>query len=238
MTGVCVRDLPPDLRGLVIATARSAPGPLEAAGLRLELDRPPSATGSAAYLALADRDLAIRTSPVRNAADLAETLAAPAALAALWTCCGDIATLVCVLDAWDRAFADTGLWPAHVYLAGDAATAELVRIAGAELDPAAVTVALGDLHAAELLYRFPVARRFRPAFGPDEQCRLNGWGRSLAARLAADPHARPPAAWAPAIDAHVAVYHDAYAGHLAGLADRSAASPWAAALALPIPVVI
>jgi hypothetical protein len=152
--------------------------------------------------------------------------------------------LVAALASWDRAFRDAGLLAGNVYLASDAAGLDLLAAAGARCRLSAGTLAavLHDLYGLELIYRFPVALKFRSEYGPDRQFRLNCWGRRLAAQLRADG---PVAAGAPAVDAALdgllARHHDRYARHVALLheaAEGDGGRSWASAAALPVGVLL
>ena len=84
------------------------------------------------------------------------------------------------LDAVDRCFRESGLWPGNIYLAGAEALYGLALTHGRHrwLFRGPETV-LRELAALELVYLFPVAGKFRSgAYDGQIQYRLNGWGRA------------------------------------------------------------
>ncbi len=99
----------------------------------------------------------------------------------------DLSLAVIALDATDRCFRDSGLWQGNIYLAGTGALSRVLELAGIGeggcREPLAV---VRELAALELAYLFPIAGKFRAGqYDGQVQYRLNGWGRSLAERLAA-----------------------------------------------------
>ncbi len=99
----------------------------------------------------------------------------------------DLSLAVIALDAADRCFRESGLWSGNIYLAGASALSRVLALIAVEpddyRDPLSV---MRELAALELAYLFPIAGKFRAGeYDGQVQFRLNGWGRSLAARLAA-----------------------------------------------------
>ncbi|MFJ4744423.1 hypothetical protein [Streptomyces sp. NPDC088775] len=89
--------------------------------------------------------------------------------------------LVSTLALWDEVVREAGVYASNIYLASERSVAGLLRTAHAIAppSPAELTESLEQLHAMELLYRFPVAYKFRGGHGAERQCRINGWGRLL-----------------------------------------------------------
>ena len=88
--------------------------------------------------------------------------------------------LVVVLALWDEVVRAEGVYAGNIYLASEGSVAALMEVALGSAPPApALDELLEQLHAMEMLYRFPVAYKFRGAHGRERQCRINGWGRLL-----------------------------------------------------------
>ncbi|MGH3867154.1 MAG: hypothetical protein ACRDQ4_13620 [Pseudonocardiaceae bacterium] len=114
--------------------------------------------------------------------------------------------LMCLLALWDEVIRQQDVYRGNIYLASDDAVASLVQVAGGEA-PGDLGELLEQLHNLELLYRFPVAFKFRGTHGPERQCRANGWGRLLY-RLMAATDAGPQwiEPWRERLTAHVRQY--------------------------------
>ncbi len=100
----------------------------------------------------------------------------------------DLAAAVIAMDAVDRCFRDTELWSGNIYLAGAGTLRVVLDLAGEcpDLLPRGPEAVLRELAALEIAYLFPVAGKFRAGtYDGQIQYRLNGWGRTLAARLTA-----------------------------------------------------
>jgi hypothetical protein len=100
----------------------------------------------------------------------------------------DLAAAVIAMDAVDRCFRDAELWPNNIYLAGTGTLRVVLDMAGddPELLSRGPEAVLRELAALELAYLFPVAGKFcAGTYDGQIQYRLNGWGRTLADRLAA-----------------------------------------------------
>ncbi|MEU3523163.1 hypothetical protein AB0E62_04730 [Streptomyces sp. NPDC038707] len=97
--------------------------------------------------------------------------------------------LVGTLAVWDEVVRAGGVYGGNIYLASEHSVAALLRTAHDAEPPTADRLAelLEQLHALELLYRFPVAYKFRGKHGLERQCRINGWGRLLFRLLDAAP---------------------------------------------------
>lgn len=86
--------------------------------------------------------------------------------------------VVRALALWDEVVREQGIFPGNIYLASEQSVANLLAVVGAPT-PEDLAELLESLHALELLYRFPVAYKFRGEYTEARQCRLNGWGRLL-----------------------------------------------------------
>jgi hypothetical protein len=195
------------------------------------------------YLRYADRETIIVAEGVDESADLEVCLAKVIREISGSGAFNDLDTAVVALDAVDRCFRESGLWPGNIYLAG----AEALRLAldlmgGTPLFRGPET-ALRELAALELVYLFPVAGKFRSgAYDGQIQYRLNGWGRALATRLtAASAGAAQASAYQWELSAHLAREHQRYSSFLSQL-DVSrqdyAGNRLDDALTLPIPVLV
>ncbi|WP_144762253.1 hypothetical protein [Curtobacterium sp. 9128] len=228
---VPLREVRPDLRILTLD---------EVDGVDLLL---PDRDGSAAALRLrsfSDPDARLETD--QSGDDLVAELEArwaapPAEDSPLYA----VAQLVIALDAFDSACRDSGVFVGNVYLASEAAVDAVLGVA--ELTRRADDLAelLTALQFAELMYRFPVAYKFRGTHSVERQCRLNGWGRLLAERLATLEWSRQISRDArDAVRSHVASHADAYARHLSACLtarDDGEGHEWERALELPVPVL-
>jgi hypothetical protein len=100
--------------------------------------------------------------------------------------------LVTTLALWDEEVRNQDIYSGNIYLASEGSVARLLGItSGLPPAPERLDELLEQLHALELLYRFPVAFKFRGEHGPERQCRVNGWGRLLL-RLFGRLEAEPP----------------------------------------------
>lgn len=130
--------------------------------------------------------LAPRHEPVRRAADL----------------------VLLSLHAFDGVLYRSAHRPYRFYVHGDASIEHLLALAG--LGGAAHTEALCLLTLAQLIYRFPCARKFDIADAAAKQLRINSWGRDYCERVAVpryrDEHARLAAAASGYIEARRAIY--------------------------------
>ena len=144
--------------------------------------------------------------------------------------------------AWDSLLRERQVFPSSVYFASSAAVAQLARVVEPELNGPTlvddVDALLGSLFTAELVYRFPVALKFRGRFGPERQVRLNCWGRRLAARIADEPnHHTRAAIVGDRLRLHFEHFESAYRSHMRDIAQADALPPgaaWESATALPI----
>jgi hypothetical protein len=196
------------------------------------------------YLRYADRDAVIVVDGIDGADELETRLAEHIRTTAEAGALDDLSTAVIALDAVDRCFRESGLWPANIYLAGAGTLAAVLHLAQVpefvHRKPEAV---LRELAALELAYLFPVAGKFRSGgYDSQVQYRLNGWGRALAARLTAG---RAGAAHSRVlrlkIGRHLATDGWRYASFLGGLdvaRQHYHRNLLEAALALPIPVLV
>jgi hypothetical protein len=244
MLRVCAAAIAPDLRfGVARALADSAPLVLaggvgiRAEGCLLTLPTVP------VYLRYADRDAVIVADGVESLSELEPCLGEQIGVVAESGGLDAIGEAVIALDAVDRCFRESGLWPGNIYLAGIGALTvvmDLVRVAEhACREP---EVVLRELAALELAYLFPIAGKFRSGvYDGQVQYRLNGWGRALAERLTASHFGAPRAAvYRQAVSRRLADHCDRYVSFLAGLdvaRQHCGGDQLEAALALPIPVL-
>ena len=138
------------------------------------------------YLRYADRETILVADGVERLPDLEACLTRVFREMRRMRLLDDLARPSSSLDAVDRCFRESGLWPGNIYLAG----AEALRLALDLMGDAPLfrgpEKVLRELAALELVYLFPVAGKFRSgAYDGQIQYRLNGWGRALAARLTA-----------------------------------------------------
>ncbi len=168
-----IRDLPPHLR-LLAWPAINGRGPLEGVHVSLPAvpsDDPPS-------VACYSRSVRVEfDAAFQGASGPGALLTAPASAAAL----AEPLRLVSTLALWDEVVREAGVYGGNIYLASEKSVGQLLRTAHAIAPPSPAELAesLEQLHAMELLYRFPVAYKFRGAHGAERQCRINGWGRLL-----------------------------------------------------------
>jgi hypothetical protein len=195
------------------------------------------------YLRFADREMILVAEGVDEPAELEVCLARVIREISGCGSFNDLDAAVVALDAVDRCFRESGLWPGNIYLAG----AEALRLALDLMGDAPVfrgpETALRELAALELVYLFPVAAKFRSgAYDGQIQYRLNGWGRALAARLtAAQAGAAQASAYRRELGAHLAREYQRYASFLSGLdlaRQDYAGNRLEEALTLPIPVLV
>ncbi|MGW4443890.1 hypothetical protein [Streptomyces sp. NPDC004682] len=236
LSTTALRDLPPHLRLLAWPALNRRPG-LPGVAVRAPAELAAAAPSLACYSGEVGITLPAHT--VRPEA----LLTAPPATTAL----AEPLRLVSTLALWDEVVRESGVYPGNIYLASERSVALLLSTAhpdgGESPRPVPLPELLEQLHALELLYRFPVAYKFRGAHGRERQCRINGWGRLLFRLLAAAPGDPYGIAAARArLSGHVAAYRDAYRrGVDAARAaeDGSGERIWAGIHAeQPIPVLI
>ncbi|MFI9411922.1 hypothetical protein [Nocardia gamkensis] len=157
---------------------------------------------------------------------------------------GAAVQVVLALALWDDEFTASGLFPGNVYLASEEAGLRLLNLCGIAASvrhPSALNGVLRELFSAELIYRFPVALKFRGRFGTERQFRLNCWGRQLAARVVRHPgNAVLAARLRDDIREHLTEYYEQYRKHMALLSDLSAhpaGAAWLSATGLPVGVL-
>ncbi len=181
---VKLHDLPPYLRAALLSCVRhDAHLQLGVEGsVRLAEPR----QDRAPYLVTWDRHVVLTTAEP-GADGLAEMLEAYIAAGGIRREAADLFVLVVLLAAWDDAIRELGLYSGRVYLASEDAVGRLFDVAGADRpDPEQLHDLLLEAQSLELIYRFPVAYKFRRTYGFENQCRLNGWGRRLARRAIQD----------------------------------------------------
>ena len=241
-TEIALCDLPPYLRAAALPWIRAdALRELDNVGA-MSLARPRGERP--VYLTAFDRDVRLLVPAGTTSQLLNEALERFIADGSLRREAADLVSLVVLLAAWDDLIRELGLYPGRVYLASEQAVGELLRLVGAGLSGSdALHRLLLEAQALDLLYRFPVAYKFRRAYGVENQCRLNGWGRRLAQRTLADPVcAALHEQWREAIRAHLRNHERLYAEHILHVASQGlAAAPadsWSLARSLPVPILL
>jgi hypothetical protein len=86
--------------------------------------------------------------------------------------------LISALVIWDESIRQQDVFRGHVYLASDYSVEVLLRTSDCA-PPTDLAALLDQLQNLELVYRFPVALKFRGRYSLERQCRANGWGRLL-----------------------------------------------------------
>lgn len=152
-----------------------------------------------------------------------------------------IASVVLAAAALDDLARELGIFTGNVYLASERAVLALLTRSGLPVAEDRMFDVLDLLQNAELLYRFPVAYKFRGTHEVDRQCRVNGWGRILARTMIRS-------SWAAELDAsirtclraHLAENAVIYSEHLQSClyaTDDGSSDLWDSASRLPIPVL-
>jgi hypothetical protein len=232
--------LPPYLRAALMSSIRrDSPLDLDGGGsvglADPRAERPP-------YLVAWNRDAMLTVEPDANA--LTKALEEHLAHGGLRREATDLFVLVALFSVWDDVIRELGLYPGRVYLASEQAARHLFGFAGAEIpSPAALQDLLVEAQSLELIYRFPVAFKFRRAYGVENQCRLNGWGRRLARRATVDPQsAELRNAWQANLRDHALEHFDAYGRHIEYVASKglaiAPADSFTLATQLPIPILL
>jgi hypothetical protein len=149
--------------------------------------------------------------------------------------------IVGCMAVWDETLRALSIFTGNAYFASEEAVGALLATAGVE-NVGSVPDHLEDLQAFELLYRFPVAYKFRGEYGAERQCRLNGWGRLLYRHLIeAGSAGLPTASWRAAVKCHLEAYRESYRLALeraTHAVDDTSGHIWDVAQALPIPVLV
>jgi hypothetical protein len=197
------------------------------------------------YLRYAHREVVLVSDGVGSLGELELRLGERIHALAGSGCWGDLGTAVIALDAVDRCFRVTGLWPGNIYLAGPGTLRVVLDLAekDAGLLPRGAEPVLRELAALELAYLFPVAGKFREGtYDGQIQYRLNGWGRALARRLTAGKSGAARAEqYQQAITQHVSHEQQRYRSFLGELdvgRQDYHGNKLDSALALPIPVLV
>jgi ATP phosphoribosyltransferase len=239
---VRLHELPPYLRaGLLACVREGGPRPIEGVG---PVEVPRRDDGDPVYITVWDRELELSIPPGVDARRLQEALEAHLAGGGLRRDAPDLFTLVVLLALWDDLIREVGLYTGRVYMASEEATRSLLPLAGVDAPPPEqFTQLLLEAQALELMYRFPVAYKFRRSYGLENQCRLNGWGRRLARRaLKHDASRRESEEWRERLRRHLEQHADAYRHHIEhvgseGLATAPADS-WTLSARLPVPILL
>ena len=150
-------------------------------------------------------------------------------------------SIIAILALWDEVVRRGGIYAGNIYLASEAAVSQLLTIGG--FVPAQDIVCLLDwLTAFELLYRFPVAYKFRQGYGSERQCRLNGWGRLTYRMVRSDTGVDLPFdEWERALERHASTFSETYravVGAALSAQDGNDVSVWQLANQLPIGVLV
>jgi ATP phosphoribosyltransferase len=196
------------------------------------------------YMRVWDRTLEVTYPDEYELTDLQQALERHIATGGLSREATNLFTLIVLLSVWDNTIRDTGLYEGRVYLASEEATRKLFVLAGAEAPSAdAFRTLLLEAQALELMYRFPVAYKFRREYGVENQCRLNGWGRRLAQRALKDPtSAQLVDDWEKALRSHLIQHRDTYTTHIDHVASEglttAPANSWLLANQLPVPILL
>jgi hypothetical protein len=233
------RVLPPQLRIALLPCARSRSRIVIGSGIAWLTSRP-GLPNVPTYLLLRDRSLLVGVRDIEPA-ELPATLTHRVEDGWLLKEGTDAFVALASLGLWDELFrASNALCCSHVYLSCDADLPTL-------LDRAEVPVAwrgdattvLDELHALDLLYRFPVAHRFRDVYGPEEQYRLSGWGRRLFQELAEqEPYSTPIGRWQESLHTHIREHLGSYRAHMRVLEGGDARDGWESSTQLPIGVLL
>ena len=202
----------------------------------------PEPPAAPAYLRYADRDARLVVHAVAGDFDVETELAERIHALGLSGELDDLALTVVVLDVVDSCFRESGLCGGNIYLVDELGLIEAAEIAGAGpgyiRDPGGV---MRELAALELAYLFPVAGKFRAGkYDAQVQYRLNGWGRTLAGRLAVGRTAERAGEFRELIGRHLAAEHQAYESFLRELevGRDSTSDLLVGAMQLPIPVLV
>lgn len=229
-----LHDLPPHLRLLARPALSGVAGPVP-----LDVVVPDHYSGLRASLLAQADGVAVRV-PAGSApvdAVLLTLLTSQATTPGL----RPLLDIVVGMAIWDEALRTRGIFAGNAYLASEDAVGALLTVMGAKV-PGSLTRHLEELQAFELLYRFPVAYKFRGVYGAERQCRLNGWGRLLYRHLAgADGAGLPVATWRAAVDRHLETYHEPYRVALdraVRAVDEAPGETWDTVRALPVPVLM
>jgi hypothetical protein len=204
----------------------------------------PRSTSIPRYLRYADRDAVIVAYSVDSLGQLESRLGERIQVSSACGDLDDLGAVVLLLDAVDRCFRESGLWPGNIYLAGcGALTAVLGLVQDAEVVSRGADAVLRELAALELAYLFPIAGKFRSGeYDGQVQYRLNGWGRVLARRLTAGRMGAARAdSYRRRISQHLASEHRRYGSFLGELdvaRESYDGDRLDGALRLPIPVLV
>lgn len=229
---VALHDLPPHLR-LIAWPALNNVG--EMPGLVVNV--PTSLTGQLTSLLCSSEETTVTLSGSDDEA-VTDLLLASASSGLL----AIPARLLHALVLWDEVVREQRIFAGNVYLASDDSVARLLSVIG-EPVPAGLGEILHQIQNLELVYRFPVALRFRGTYGPERQCRANGWGRLFCRLLqAVEPGQSATDRWHKLLTAHARDHWDAYRTgiELARNANEAAESmTWLQILdTQPIPVLV
>jgi ATP phosphoribosyltransferase len=148
--------------------------------------------------------------------------------------------LISVLSIFDSEIQERRIYPGHIYLASDRAVESLLEVCNIPVS-GTVSELLDTLQAFELIYRFPIARKFTDSFTVARQCRANGWGRLLYDILRKSELGGDIENWRSRIADHIQKHLSAYKkGVEAALASErhDGGYPWLAIVGqLPVPIV-
>lgn len=230
---VPLRVLPPHVRALVLGPARGHDA--QVGDLTLRAFEDPAASSAR----LAARDATVLVDGVDSAAQAVTALADAARSRPFANYHRDVTTLVGVLACLDRALQAERLYDGNAYLASEDAVVTLLATVGVPVDRRWVNATLDELQALEMIYRFPVAQRFRGTYDGTTQCRANCWGRELHSWIDGDDRTAA-GTWSAALVARLRRSAQQYRAHFRALQTDgcSPADRWASTTSLPIPVLI
>jgi hypothetical protein len=227
---VSLRNLPPHLRLLAWTTAANLAGHDSP-----EIHAPKELAGLPAFLVAQMSTVTVRF-PAEHETNIPDTFIRRAGLPSA----RPLVDLALCLALWDEAVRTEGIYAGNVYLATEAAVARMLNIAGVDAE-LTLSERLDLLQAFEMLYRFPVAWRFRGKYGGERQCRINGWGRLLLREVRASNINLPLELWHSRMSSHLKEHGSAYRAVLSAAkeaTDNSKTRIWDKALQLPVPLVI
>lgn len=234
-----LRDLSPDLRAAMLDGARN--GTTTFVGkLSVRIVLPSLQEQLPSYLAFHHCGADLCVSGSMSKADVIDEFERSIGAGELFESAPDLAQVVLALFAWDDLFRVLTLFDGNVYIGAQSSLDNLMQIAAA---PIAYETAklLAELQALELIYQFPIARKFRGHYDGTTQFRLNGWGRSLASLLLRSHEGKKVYSSANAnLKLHLERHFERYCAHLQQLPtllDESSERAWWSAKRLPVAVL-
>lgn len=145
--------------------------------------------------------------------------------------------LICLAE-WDSQFIERKIYSGNVYLASTEALRNLLLICQIHLDSVLDNL-VRCLAELQLIYRFPIAKKFQNEYSGEQQLRCNGWGRSAASQVSVwlpEESTRARKMINSHLDKHEGEYREALQG-VADLVDRSSRRARIASEHLPVEVL-